>query len=180
MSLMPVIPNPDLFKIGDAESESVVNLLGADNAQLAVSDTNDKFRSWFIDSGAMQATLKASGRNSIYRKRIDDFPVRWVHNFWHMIYRMIYRAMVIKGWWLGTLVTGLAAFVDGSVSRKVRAATGAVSRPLSFHVAAHGLLLAFGIVMSALIAPIPILATFWAVVSGIVIVLAWRIAASYQ
>jgi hypothetical protein len=180
MSIMPVIPNPDLFKISDAEADSVADLLGVEPAQQAISDTNGRFRTWFVESGAMQATLSATDRSSIYRRRIDDFPVRWVHNFWHMIYRMLYRAMVMKDWWFGTFVMALAAFVDGGVRRKVRAATGAPAGPLSFHVAAHGLLLSFGIVMTALIAPIPIVATFWAVVSGIVIVLMWRIAASYQ
>jgi hypothetical protein len=180
MSIMPVIPNQDLFKITDAESDSVTTLLGVDTAQQAVTETNDKFRTWFVDSGALRATLRASDRSSIYRKRVDDFPVRWVHNFWHMIYRMIYRAMVMKDWWFGTFVMALAAFVDGGVRRKVRAATGAPAGPLSFHVAAHGLLLSSGVVMTALIVPVPIVATFWAVVSAIVIVLMWRIAASYQ
>jgi hypothetical protein len=180
MSIMPVIPNQDLFKITDAESGSVTTLLGVDTAQQAVTETNDKFRTWFVDSGALRATLRASDRSSIYRKRVDEFPVRWVHNFWHMIYRMIYRAMVMKDWWFGTFVMALAAFVDGGVRRKVRAATGAPAGPLSFHVAAHGLLLSSGVVMTALIAPVPIVASFWAVVSAIVIVLMWRIAASYQ
>jgi Domain of unknown function (DUF4400) len=180
ITIMPVIPNPDLFNISDVESDSVVGLLGADRARHAVSETNETFHSWFIESGAMRATLEASRRPSIYRKHIDDFPGTWVHNFWHMVYRMIYRAMVMKGWWFGTIVMALATFVDGSVRRKVAAATGGTSRPLSFHVAAHGMLLSFGIVVTALIAPIPIVATFWAVVSGIVIALMWRIAASYQ
>lgn len=180
VSIMPVIPNPDLFTITDAESDSVETLLGNDRAQQAVTDTNDKFKAWFVDSGIVRRTLAGSEQQSAYHENVERLAGHWVRNFWHMVYRMVYRAMVMKAWWFGTLVLALAAFVDGSVRRKVKAATGAASAPLSFHVAAHGLLMAFGVLLTALIVPVPIVAVFWAAVSGIVIALMWRIAASYQ
>ena len=111
---------------------------------------------------------------------MTDFANRWVHNFWRLVYRMVYRLTVMKYWLLGTLVFGAAMFIDGTVRRKVRAAAAGYVSPLSFHLAGHGILLVFGVAFTVLIAPVPLLAPYWLAIAGSLGALLWKAASSYQ
>lgn len=179
--LMPIADDPDLFKVSDAESDSVVAMLGQDRADDAVEHANEHFKSWFIETGAVKATLRlAEPSDTLHDSFTEPFADRWAHNFWYLIYRMVYRATVMKFWIFGTILMGIASFTDGWAIRKIRAAAGGVVRPLNFHVAAHGILLVLGVVFTMLMLPVTILAPFWVVVAAVLVCLLWRAASSYQ
>jgi hypothetical protein len=178
--VMPLWDDPQLFKVYAEETDSVSELLGQERSDDAIARTNAHFRAWFVDTGAVQATLETSGHRDLDERISNPFARRWAHNFWYLVYRMTYRAMVMKVWLFGTVLACLGAFTDGWVKRKVGAAAGGVVRPLQFHVAAHGVLLVLGVVFTVLMVPTPVLAPFWIGISIVLVLLIWRAAASYQ
>ncbi|NIE81858.1 MULTISPECIES: DUF4400 domain-containing protein [unclassified Burkholderia] len=180
VALLPAAPAPSLFEIPDAEAASVASSLGDARTAAVVAATNDRFRHYFIDSGLVQASMESAGGSPIADGGIANFANRWVRNFWHLVYRMIYRLTVMKYWLLGVLVFGMAMFIDGSVRRKVRAAAAGYVSPLSFHLAAHGILVVFGVTFTVLIAPLPLLAPYLLAIAASLGVLLWKVASSYQ
>ncbi|MDN7805727.1 DUF4400 domain-containing protein [Burkholderia gladioli] len=180
LALLPAAPDPSLFVIPDAETASVASSLGEARAADVVVATNRIFKRYFVETGLVQASMESTGSSQIEDGGVADFANRWVHNFWRLVYRMAYRLLVMKYWLLGVMVFGVAMFVDGSVRRKVRAAAAGFVSPLSFHLAAHGILLVFGMTFTVLIAPVPILAPYLLVVAACLGLLLWKVASSYQ
>jgi hypothetical protein len=178
--LMPLLDNEQLFTVYPEETESVSALLGPDRADDAIERANTDFKAWFVETGAVRATMDQSDHRELEDAVANPFARRWAHNFWFLIYRMTYRASVMRVWVFGTILMCIASFIDGGVKRKVNAAAGGVVRPLHFHVAAHGILLVLGVVFTVLMFPMPILAPFWIAVSASLIFLVWRAASSYQ
>lgn len=178
--IMPVIPERTLFEIPDAESRSVVDTVGEARADEAVSHTNLLFKKLFVEPGFLRATMEATRDDTLSDGGVSDFARTWVRNFWLLIYRLLYRAIVMKLWLLGTVVFCLAMFVDGSVRRKIKAAAAGFASPLSFHLAGHGILLIFGVAFAVLVAPVPVLAQYWVVVALCLGALLWKAASSYQ
>ena len=178
--VMPAIPDNSLFSVPSEEAESVQTVAGASRADEVVVLTNARFRRWFVDSGLIRATLGASGSGEISEDGVSDFAHRWVHNLWLEAYRVIYRASVMTLWLHGTFIFCVAAFVDGSVQRKIKASAAGFASPLSFHLAGHGILLVFGVTFAVLAAPIPVLAQYWIAVAAILAALLWKAASSFQ
>lgn len=180
VALMPALPDPSLFEIPDAEAASVANSLGEIRTADAIEATNRRFKHYFIETGLVQASMESTGESQIEDGGVANFASRWVHNFWRLVYRMVYRLTVMKYWFLGVLVFGIAMFIDGTVRRKVRAAAAGYVSPLSFHLAGHGILLVFGVTFTVLIAPVPLLAPYWLAIAVCLGVLLWKAASSYQ
>ncbi|WP_175958013.1 DUF4400 domain-containing protein [Burkholderia sp. BCC0405] len=180
VALMPAVPDSSLFEIPDAEAASVVASLGEVRTAEAINSTNRTFRHYFVETGLVQASMEQTRDSQIGDGGMTDFANRWVHNFWRLVYRMVYRLTVMKYWLLGTLVFGAAMFIDGTVRRKVRAAAAGYVSPLSFHLAGHGILLVFGVAFTVLIAPVPLLAPYWLAIAGSLGALLWKAASSYQ
>jgi hypothetical protein len=178
--VMPAIPDRSLFSVPSEEAESVQSVVGVERADDVVALTNDRFRRWFVDSGIIRATLDASGSGDIGEAGVSDFAHGWVHNFWLEVYRVIYRASVMKLWVIGTFIFCAAAFVDGSVRRKIKASAAGFASPLSFHLAGHGILLVFGMTFAVLAAPFPVLAQYWIAVAAVLGALLWKAASSFQ
>ncbi|KVK86647.1 DUF4400 domain-containing protein [Burkholderia sp. MSMB1498] len=178
--LMPAAPDSSLFEISDTEAESVVASLGEARTVDAIEATNRVFKRYFVETGLVQASMESTGESQIEDGGVSNFANRWVHNFWHLVYRMIYRLTVMKYWLLGTLVFCVAMFIDGTARRKVRAAAAGYVSPLSFHLAGHGILLVFGVAFTVLIAPVPLLAPYWLAIAGCLGALLWKAASSYQ
>jgi hypothetical protein len=178
--VMPAIPDKSLFSVPPEEADSVQTVVGAERADEVVTLTNARFRRWFVDSGMIHATLDASGSGEIGEAGISEFAHGWVHNFWLEVYRVIYRASVMKLWLIGTFVFCVAAFVDGSVRRKIKASAAGFASPLSFHLAGHGILLVFGVAFAVLAAPFPVLAQYWIAVAAILGALLWKASSSFQ
>ncbi len=178
--VMPAIPDRSLFSVPSEEAESVQSVVGVERADDVVTLTNDRFRRWFVDSGIIRATLDASGSGEISEGGLTEFAHGWVHNFWLEIYRVIYRASVMKLWVIGTFIFCAAAFVDGSVRRKIKASAAGFASPLSFHLAGHGILLVFGMTFAVLAAPFPVLAQYWIAVAAVLGALLWKAASSFQ
>jgi hypothetical protein len=178
--VMPAIPDRSLFSVPPEEVDSVQTVAGAARAEEVVTLTNARFRRWFVDSGIIRATLNASASGEIGEAGISDFAHDWVHNFWLEIYRVIYRASVMKLWLVGTAVFCAAAFVDGSVRRKIKASAAGFASPLSFHLAGHGILLVFGVAFAVLAAPFPVLAQYWIAVAAVLGALLWKASSSFQ
>lgn len=64
--LAPAIPDDAAFEIGREEQQSVERALGEDGAARLSRVTNDRFQRWFVDTGAMRATMSvnnAAGRS---------------------------------------------------------------------------------------------------------------------
>ncbi|TDN59024.1 DUF4400 domain-containing protein [Paraburkholderia sp. BL10I2N1] len=178
--VMPTLPDRSLFEIPDAETQSVVATIGDARADEAVETTNATFRRLFVQTGLMRKTIDATGHDDISDGGVSDFAHTWVHNFWLLIYRLFYRATVMKLWLLGTLVFCTAMFADGTMRRKIRASAAGFASPLSFHLAGHGILLVFGVACAVLVAPVPILAPYWIAVAACLGVLLWKASSSYQ
>ncbi|MEX3900888.1 MULTISPECIES: DUF4400 domain-containing protein [Paraburkholderia] len=178
--VMPALPDRSLFAVPAQEAQSVEDVLGVERADEVLSLTNARFRRWFVDSGIIRSTLDASASGEIGEGGVSDFARSWVHNFWLEVYRVIYRASVMKLWLIGTFVFCVATFVDGSVRRKVRASAAGFASPLSFHLAGHGILLVFGVAFAVLAAPFPVLAQYWIAVAAVLGALLWKAAASFQ
>ncbi|AKM45379.1 hypothetical protein NL30_36700 [Burkholderia contaminans] len=180
VALMPAVPDSSLFEIPDAEAASVVASLGEVRTAEAINATNRAFKHYFVETGLVQASLDQTRDTEIEDGGAANFARRWVHNFWRLVYRMVYRLTVMRYWLLGTLVFGVAMFIDGTVRRKVRAAAAGYVSPLSFHLAGHGILLVFGVAFTVLIAPVPLLAPYWLAIAGCLGALLWKAASSFQ
>lgn len=178
--VMPAIPDPSLFSVAPGEADSVATLIGTDRADEVVTLTNQRFKRWFVQTGMVRATMDATGNGDIGDGGVSDFARTWVHNLWLEIYRVVYRASVMKLWILGTLAFCVAAFVDGSVRRKIKASAAGFASPLSFHLAGHGILMVFGLTFAALVAPVPVFAQYWIAVAAVLGALLWKASSSYQ
>jgi hypothetical protein len=154
--VMPAIPDRSMFSVPPEEADSVQTVAGVERADEVVALTNARFRRWFVDSGIIRATLDASGSGEIGEAGVSEFAHGWVHNFWLEIYRVIYRASVMK------------------------ASAAGFASPLSFHLAGHGILLVFGVAFAVLAAPFPVLAQYWIAVAAILGALLWKAASSFQ
>jgi hypothetical protein len=178
--VMPAVPDKELFEIPEAESQSVVTTLGEAKADTVVASTNALFKRAFVQSGLVRASLESTRSGEISDGGVSEFAHNWVRNFWLLVYRVIYRATVMKWWLVGTFVFCAAAFVDGSMRRKIKAAAAGFASPLSFHIAGHGILLVFGVAFAVLVAPIAVLAQYWVAIAICLGFLLWKAASSYQ
>lgn len=180
-SLAPLIQDQQAFEISKAEQTAAEKTLGSDRADAAVSLTNSRFHRWFIESGAVKASFAGSNSPAAFSDGgASDLGRNWMQHFWMTIYRGLYRASIAQHWLAGALLLLLAVTNDGAVVRKIRAANAGFANPVSFHVAAHGLTLCFGIGASALLMPLPLLANWWTYAVILVAVLFWRLAASFH
>lgn len=180
IAVMPAIPDKSLFEIPASETASLVASIGQDRLDHATREANDVFRRSFVDNGILRRTLAASGDDRGLDRVSANFARTWTENFWLLAYRMIFRALVMKLWLLGTGVFAFAMFVDGTARRKIKASVAGFSSPLSFHLAGHGLLLALGTLFGVLVVPLPVLAPYWVIVSACLGVLLWKAAESFQ
>ncbi|MGF6292465.1 DUF4400 domain-containing protein [Paraburkholderia youngii] len=178
--IMPAIPEPSLFSVPTEEAESVAAILGAERADEVVEKTNERFKAWFVQTGLVRATIDATGGGDIGDGGVSEFAHIWIHNFWRELYRVVYRASVMKLWIFGTLIFCVAAFFDGAMRRKIKASAAGFASPLSFHLAGHGILLVFGVAFAVLVAPIPVLAPCWIAIAAVLGALLWHAASSYQ
>lgn len=177
----PFLPNQDEFEVGVAEQSSVAKVLGASRADRAVSAANERFVRWFVETGAVKASFAGSDSETMLSDGgAATFGRHWMRNFWLMIYRAIFRASVAQYWAFGGAVLLMALLNDGAVSRRIRAASAGFANPVTFHVAAHGLLVCFGFGASALLLPLPIVAYWWTAGVAIVGLLSWRLASAFH
>ncbi|SAL48363.1 hypothetical protein AWB68_02365 [Caballeronia choica] len=181
IAVMPAIPERLLFEVPDAETASLVVSIGQERADTAVRSANQIFRRAFVDNGLLQRTLSASGNvGGMNDGGFSTFAHTWTENFWLLVYRMLFRAMVMKLWIFGTVMFALGMFVDGSACRKIKASAAGFVSPLSFHLAGHGLLLVTGMLFGVLVVPVPVLAGYWVAVAAFLGSLLWKAAESFQ
>jgi len=180
-ALAPFIHNDAAFEVSDAEQASVERLLGQPRANKTTTLANDRFNRWFIQSGALQASFSGSDVNTALPDAgASEFGRGWMRHFWLTIYRAVYRSAVAHYWLFGGSVFFVALLNDGAVSRKIRASGAGFANPVTFHVAAHGLLLCFGFGATALLLPVSLLAHWWTLGVCLVGLLSWRLAASFH
>ncbi|WP_029050274.1 DUF4400 domain-containing protein [Cupriavidus sp. amp6] len=180
-TLAPMLPDDRHFEIDTAELSSVEALFGEDHADDLTHRTNERFRVWFVDSGAIRRSYGGSANRSfISDGGTADIASTWLRHLWMELYRAIYRATVAGNWAWGALLLGAVMLNDGAVQRRIRASAAGVASPVGFHLAAHGLLLAFGFCASALLLPVSLPAGVWTIAAACVGALAWRLAASFH
>jgi hypothetical protein len=181
IAVMPAIPERSLFEVPEAESASLAASVGIERADAATRSANDLFRRSFVDNGLLHRTLAASGPvGGMTDGGFSTFAHTWTENFWLLIYRMLYRAMVMKMWILGTVLFAVGMFFDGTARRKIKASAAGFVSPLSFHLAGHGLLLVLGTLFGVLVVPIPVLVSYWLAVAALLGGLLWKAAESFQ
>jgi hypothetical protein len=179
--VMPAIPDRALFQIPAAETVSLSDSLGAERADEVTRSANAIFRDAFVTNGLLRRTLVATQDSSgISDGGASTFAYTWTQNFWLLVYRMIYRAMVMKVWLVGTACFAAAMFVDGTMRRKIKASAAGYASPLSFHLAGHGLLLIGGTLFGVLVIPLPVLGFYWVAVGAGLGILLWKAAESFQ
>ncbi|WP_244789411.1 DUF4400 domain-containing protein [Cupriavidus pauculus] len=177
----PFLPNQADFEVSSAEQSSVAKVLGDARADRAISVANGRFVHWFVETGAVKASFSGSDSETLLSDGgAATFGRHWMRNFWLMIYRAIYRASVAQYWAFGGAVLLVALLNDGAVSRRIRAASAGFANPVTFHVAAHGLLVCFGFGASALLLPLPIFAYWWTAGVAAVGLLSWRLASAFH
>lgn len=180
-TLAPMLPDDRHFEIDAEEVTSVQTLFGGDRADDLTHRANERFRVWFVDSGAIRRSYGGSANQSLISDGgTADIASAWLRHLWMELYRAIYRATVAGNWAWGALFFGAAMLNDGAVQRRIRAAAAGVASPLGFHLAAHGLLLSFGFCASALLLPMSLPASVWTITVACVGALAWRLAASFH
>nr|WP_274389557.1 DUF4400 domain-containing protein [Paraburkholderia tagetis] len=175
--LLPIIPDDGLFAISDAESQSAVQALGDERAQTSVDTTNVLFRRFFVSTGAVAATLSGGG-DGFDADGTRDFARGWARHFWMQTYRALYRAVVMKAWLAGTIVLCMAAWVDGTMRRRIRAAAAGFASPLSFHLAMHGVLVVLGCAFVVLVLPVSLIAQWWTILAIFLPLLLWIVSSS--
>jgi len=180
IAVMPAIPDRTLFEIPAAETESLTAAIGKQRVDDATRSANLIFRKSFVDNGLLRRTLAASGNAGGLNDGTATFARSWTENFWLLVYRMIYRAMVMKFWLVGTAFFALAMFVDGTARRKIKASAAGFVSPLSFHLAGHGLLVVLGTLFGVLVVPLAVVAMYWVVVGALLGCLLWKSAESFQ
>jgi hypothetical protein len=180
IAVMPAIPDRTLFEIPAAETESLTAAIGTQRVDDATRSANLIFRKSFVDNGLLRRTLAASGNAGGLTDGTATFARSWTENFWLLVYRMIYRAMVMKFWLVGTAFFALAMFVDGAARRKIKASAAGFVSPLSFHLAGHGLLVVLGTLFGVLVVPLAVVATYWVAVGALLGCLLWKSAESFQ
>lgn len=181
IAVMPAIPERSLFEVPDAETASLVASIGQARADSAIRSANDLFRRAFVDNGIVHRTLAASGNvGDMNDGGISGFAHTWTENFWLLVYRMMFRAIVMKLWIFGTLFFSLGMFIDGTARRKIKASAAGFVSPLSFHLAGHGLLIVTGTLFGVLVVPAPVLAGYWVAVAAVLGALLWKAAESFQ
>ena len=180
LAVMPAIPNRTLFEIPAAETESLTAAIGSERVDDATRSANRLFRTSFVDNGLLRRTLAASGNARGLNDGTATFARSWTENFWLLVYRMIYRAMVMKFWLVGMSFFALAMFVDGTARRKIKASAAGFVSPLSFHLAGHGLLVVLGTLFGVLVVPLAVVATYWVLVGAALGGLLWKSAESFQ
>ncbi|GLC91979.1 hypothetical protein Tamer19_13870 [Cupriavidus sp. TA19] len=180
-TLAPMLPDDRHFEIDTAEVSSVHALFGEDRSDALTHRANERFRVWFVDSGAIRRSYGGSAKQSLISDGgTADIASAWLRHLWMELYRAIYRATVVGNWAWGALLFGAAMLNDGAVQRRIRASAAGVASPLGFHLAAHGLLIAFGFCASALLLPMSLPAGVWTIAAACVGALAWRLAASFH
>jgi hypothetical protein len=181
IAVMPAIPERKLFEVPDAETESLVASVGPERADAAIRSANELFKRSFIDNGIVHRTLTASGNvGGLNDGGMSTFAHTWTENFWLLAYRMMFRAMVMKLWIVGTLCFAVGMFIDGTARRKIKASAAGFVSPLSFHLAGHGLLIVTGTLFGVLVVPVPVLAGYWLIVAALLGALLWKAAESFQ
>lgn len=179
--VMPAIPDRTLFQIPASETQSLIDSLGTERADEVTRAANEVFRHAFVNNGVLHRTMVATQDSSgISDGGASTFAYTWTRNFWLLIYRMIYRAMVMKVWLIGTACFAAAMFVDGTMRRKIKASAAGYASPLSFHLAGHGLLLVGGTLFGVLVVPLPVLGFYWLAVGAVLGLLLWKAAESFQ
>jgi hypothetical protein len=171
IAVMPAIPERKLFEVPEAETRSLVESVGQDRVDRAMRSANDEFRR------ALNASGKVGGLDD---GGFSSFAHTWTENFWLLVYRMLFRAMVMKMWIIGTLLFALGMFIDGAARRKIKASAAGFVSPLSFHLAGHGLLLVTGTLFAVLVVPLPVLVGYWVAVAALLGGLLWKAAESFQ
>ncbi|MFC4524783.1 DUF4400 domain-containing protein [Cupriavidus pinatubonensis] len=180
-ALIPFIQNDAVFEVGEAERDSVLRVLGKRKADKATTVANDRFDRWVVRSGALRASFSGSDASTALPDAgASEFGRGWMRHFWLTVYRAVYRSAVAHYWLFGGLVLLIALLNDGAVSRRIRAAGAGFANPVTFHVAAHGLLVCFGFGTSALLLPVSLLAYWWTFGVCLVGLLSWRLAASFH
>ncbi|KJK22337.1 membrane protein [Burkholderiaceae bacterium 16] len=180
-TLAPVLPDDRHFEIDAAEQASVESVFGADQAEALAMRANERFRAWFVDSGAMGRSYAGSANQTLVSDGgAAGIASSWIRHLWMELYRAIYRAAVAGNWVWGTLFFMAAMLNDGAVQRRIRAAAAGVASPVGFHLAAHGLLVAFGVSGSALLLPMSLPAVVWTGAAACIGALAWRLTASFH
>ncbi|KND57722.1 hypothetical protein BVER_03545 [Candidatus Burkholderia verschuerenii] len=181
IAVMPAIPERSLFEVPEAETRSLITSVGQERADDAVRRANDTFRHAFVDNGLLLRTLNASGSvGGLNDGGFSTFAHTWTENFWLLVYRMLFRAMVMKLWIVGTLLFAFGMFIDGTARRKIKASAAGFVSPLSFHLAGHGLLLVTGTLFGVLVVPLPVLAGYWVCVAALLGAFLWKAAESFQ
>ncbi|MBY4898633.1 DUF4400 domain-containing protein [Cupriavidus sp. AU9028] len=180
-AITPIIPDDAAFEVTDSEQASVARALGPLRAEAVTATANDRFDRWFVRSGLLEASFKGSDAPTLLSDAgASEFGRNWLKRMWLSVYRAVYRASVAGYWLLGGMVLFAALVNDGAVSRMIRAAGAGFANPVTFHVAAHALLLTFGLGASALLLPVPLLAEWWTFGVCLIGMLSWRLAASFH
>ncbi|MFJ1254401.1 DUF4400 domain-containing protein [Cupriavidus sp. CuC1] len=180
-TLAPVLPDDRHFEIDAAEQASVESVFGEGRANNLASRANERFRAWFVDSGAIRRSYAGSANQTLVSDGgTAGIASNWMRHLWMELYRAIYRATVAGNWLWGAIFFMAATLNDGAVQRRIRAAAAGVASPVGFHLAAHGLLVAFGVSGSALLLPMSLPAVVWTVAAACIGALAWRLAASFH
>lgn len=180
-AVTPFIPDDAAFEVSAMEEASVVRALGGVRADSATASANDRFDRWFVRSGALRASFGGSDAPTLISDAgASEFGRNWLKRMWLSVYRAVYRASVVEYWLFGGIVLFAAFINDGAVSRKIRAAGAGFANPVTFHVAAHAMLLTVGIGASALLLPVPLIAQWWTFGVCLIGFLSWRLAASFH
>lgn len=142
----------------------IVEEFGLEKTGRMEDQAMDRFRHWCIDSGwvkesyvrllpdrkASQSGMEglAPGFFAWMKKRIDAA--------WWIVYEAIFRVVLLQTWQLYLGALGVAAMVDGLVSRAIKRREHGYSSSDRFALARRGILVLFVALLVYLFLPVPI------------------------
>ena len=147
---------------------------------------NLKFRRWFVDTGAVNASLGYFAPNTHdgavpLSNEYAGFAAHWIRSLWKITYRAIWRWVAFFDLFVALLAAiALPCFVDGLVQREKKLYTFGHHNPVYFYTAKHGVILMLGLSMTLPWLPLPLSYPLWAAIAAVVGAMSWFVAANFQ
>jgi hypothetical protein len=174
--------SPDI----DPAEISMVQHAGVD-IEAVSSHTQDQFKRWFIDTGAMQASTgffrgssDDTGR-TIFVSNVNGMASSWMKNVWGLIYKYLWRLHALAYVYVAAVVAVcVPALVDGICVRARKRYQFQSSNPLVFNVSTHTAVMVVGLLVYIPLIPFALTPVPVAGFMGFLGLALWWAAANFQ
>lgn len=181
--VVPAVPDLHLDRLSRAEIAGNERLLGIAAEQAAQTRATDLFERLFVRDGllnrsfAMFAPAHAEP-GSVATERSS--AAGYLKRLWWTVFKGCYRFEIALSWFVGAGIVVAAAFLDGTMRRRIKSYEFGYSSPVAFHFSSHGLVALSGLLLAMPFLPFGIEQWAWPLLIAGVAFVAWKVAESYQ